>query len=356
MIKFDYLEDDLHNCKLCEWRCGVDRLAELDKEKNINLKKSEVGVCGCSIPLVASSQLHPALPASYDAFLTGCNFRCLFCQNWPISMFDHSKKVKTTDIEGYYKPEHWAELALVNLMSDQARLIGADRLFFTGGEPTCSLPWVEEVVRAARQLVPTVKVNFDTNGFLTIQSLRRVLEFTNSITYDLKAFNPELFSALTGANVKPILRNLKDIIKNAFEKIWEVRVMVIPGVHDEDIAPICKFLSDLNPKLKINFLAFLPNFVLEKYLGATEELLDHCVAVALEYNLENATWSGCPGLGGKLPDEFNKVAINPELPKNVALLSRFASLSGCSQVKRNCGTCSMKKDCKLKRYKANVLK
>ena len=126
-------------------------------------------------------------------------------------MATHSARDTSRNIEGYYDPRTWAQLALVYLSSAEARLINADRLFFTGGEPTCSLPWVDEVVREARVLSPGVKVNFDTNGFLTKQSLNRVLEFTTSITYDLKAFGPELFSALTGAKVEPVLRNLKYI-------------------------------------------------------------------------------------------------------------------------------------------------
>ncbi len=36
-----------------------------------------------------------------------------------------------------------------------------------------------------------LKVNFDTNRYLTSVSLEKVLKFTTSITYDIKAFNDD---------------------------------------------------------------------------------------------------------------------------------------------------------------------
>ncbi len=347
MVKFDYLEPDLRSCKLCEWRCGVDRLAE-----NIRIedKKIKTGVCGSTVPKVASSQLHPAPPASYDAFLAGCNFRCLFCQNWSVSMFDENNPDSVHDIEGYYPPMQWAELALASLTSDRARLINADRLFFTGGEPTCALPWVEEVVNYAHQIIPDTKVNYDTNGFLTKDSLNRVLEFTTSITFDVKAFNPELFKILTGANVKPVLRNLKFIIKNALEKLWEIRVMVIPGVHEQDVPGLCKFLADINPGVNLNFLAFRPNFIMEEYFGATDELLEYCISTAYEYGLKNVSWSGLPNISGYIPKKVEKIIKNTQLPKNIALPTGFKILGGCDVEPRNCGTCVNRDDCSIKKY------
>jgi len=343
MVDLDYLESDLHSCKLCNWRCGVDRL------------DGEIGVCGSTIPLVACSQLHPAPPASFDAFLTGCNFRCLFCQNWSISMFDQEDHDQNfnREIEGYYNPEHWAELALAYLSSLDARSIKADRLFFTGGEPTCSLPWVEAVVQAARQIIPETKVNYDTNGFLTKDSLKRVLEFTDSITYDLKAFHQGLFGAMTGANVKPVLRNLKHIIKNAFDLLWEVRVMVIPGVHEDDIEDMCAYLADLDNRVPLNFLAFRPNFIMEEYYGAGEKMLDHCVKVAKSVGLTNVSWSGIPNLDGSLPNKVKRFIKNNDsnISENIAIPMGFANSFGCKEVIRNCGACRQKLNCSIKKYK-----
>ncbi|UCH89108.1 MAG: radical SAM protein, partial [Thermoplasmata archaeon] len=270
--ELDYLSTDLSSCTLCEWNCEAARL------------DGEVGLCGITVPEVSSSQLHPAPPASYDAFLTGCSFRCIYCQNWPVAHYPANKYYDV--IEGYYPPSEWAELALANLAGSTAKLMGADRLFFTGGEPTCSLPWVEAVIAAARAVEPGIKVNFDTNGYMTLESLSRILKFSDSITFDIKAFDPHLFSALTGADVEVVLRNVEHIAQAAAEKLWEFRILVIPHLHDDDITDLCGFIAGLDPKLPVNFLAFRPNFVLVEHPWTSRKFMQDCVKTAQKAGLE----------------------------------------------------------------------
>jgi pyruvate formate lyase activating enzyme len=338
MPDYSFLEPDLSSCKLCEWRCGVDRL------------NGEVGVCGITIPKVYSSQLHPAPPASFDAFMVGCNFRCLFCQNWPVSMFNEEQNLNSNYIEGYYKPHTWAELGISCLSQAEAKTINADRLFFTGGEPTCSLPWIEEVVNRALELKPGTKVNFDTNGYLSKTSMDRVIEFTTSITYDLKAYDPKLFQALTGANVKPVLRNLKHIVKFAPEKLWEVRVMVIRGIHENDVEDMCKFLVDLDPKIKIHFLAFRPNFVMEFFNGANETLLNHCKQMAVEQGLNNIKTSGITGVIQKPPDHSIHLLSEQYKQEPSSILFSIADSHDCLRKDVYCSICSKLMNCPIRKY------
>lgn len=57
-----------------------------------------------------------------------------------------------------------------------------------------------------RKLAPDMKVNFDTNGYLTHARIRKVLKFTTSITYDIKAFNDEVILALNLEGVIEIVK------------------------------------------------------------------------------------------------------------------------------------------------------
>ena len=338
---YNYLEDDLSHCSLCEWECGVDRL------------DGEVGVCGITLPEVASSQLHPAPPASFDAFMTGCNFRCLFCQNWLISTYPANSAAVERGVEGYYEPRSWAELGVANLNSAYAKAMNADRLFFTGGEPTCSLPWVEAVVEHARGIDKTIKVNYDTNGYMTKKSLGRVLAIATSITYDIKAYDEKLFRALTGAEVEPVLRNAEYIGKHAKDKLWEFRVMVIPGVHEQDVDGLTSFIAGIDPVLPVNFLAFRPNFVMEKHPGASRKLMGLCVETAEKNGLENVTWSGQIGIKGDVP-----TGVKDRMKESdaVELVTAYASEYGCvSPQERQCGQCKKINDCKIKKYQPSSI-
>jgi pyruvate formate lyase activating enzyme len=330
-----YLEASLSSCRLCEWECKVNRL------------DNEVGVCGITIPEVASSQLHPAPPASFDAFMTGCSFRCLSCQNWPVANYPANDYYDV--IEGYYEPSAWAELAVSAMNSSAAHRIGADRLFFTGGEPTCSLPWVEAVVESARKLEPKMKVNFDTNGYMTKDSLNRILGFTDSITFDLKAFDPNLFRALTGAEVEPVLRNLEHIVQRAPDKLWEVRVLVIPRLHDRDIEGLCNFLAGLDENLPLNFLAFRPNFVMNEHTWTSRQFMDQCIQTAKQAGLQKVSCSG------RTVEHSQGSSKHTDKPPAMAALD-YARSAGCIQTEdRSCGSCSSVNKCLVKRFQTEDL-
>ena len=177
----DYLKD-LEKCELCEHRCKVNRL------------KNETGVCRMTTPVVASAALHPAPPESYTVFTAGCNLKCLNCQNWTISQYPDNGLMQ----RGYQDPYQLALECVDQLNSLSAERMGADRIFFSGGEPTIHLPYIEKVVSEATKINPNTRINFDTNGYMTLESLLKVLAFTTSITFDLKAYRDELHLALTG--------------------------------------------------------------------------------------------------------------------------------------------------------------
>lgn len=300
--------NDLESCELCEWRCGVNRL------------KGQRGVCGVGMPEIVASMLHPAPPSSYDAFLAGCNFRCLGCQNYTISMCREQGT--------FIPPDRWAEQGIAALASREGRLIGADRLFFTGGEPTCSLPWVEAVAECC-----TLPVNFDTNGFMTLSSLERILSFSDSLTFDIKAVTPEIHLLLTGAPVEPVKRNCAYVVEHALEKVYEFRSVVYPGMVAE-ARKVAQFLANLCMDAPLCFLAFRPNFVLDRTRGTTTAELREALTFARSAGLHRVTWSGILDIPGEKAGEkaFEDLAL----------------LAGCEKPgeKRLC-TCH---ECKLREY------
>jgi pyruvate formate lyase activating enzyme len=313
----DFLKE-LASCNLCEHRCGVNRL------------KGEKGVCSMLMPEVASCTLHPAPPRSYTVFMAGCNFKCLNCQNWTISQYpDNSMRML-----GYIEPKFLASQCVYHIHSYEGMLIGADRIFFSGGEPTIHLPYIEEVVKEARKIDKTTKVNFDTNGFLTEKSLERVIDFADSITFDIKAYTDETHRAITGAPVFPVLRNAKIVVKKAKQKLWEFRILVIPKFNEMDIQPLTKFIASLDTDVGVCFLTFRPNFVLHELKGATVELMNRCVEIAKQNGLRNAHWSGFPSIGGVLKDDINS----------------FAKDAGCITYPRDCRNCKQRYSCKVKRF------
>lgn len=212
-----------------------------------------------------------------------------------------------------------------------------------------SLPYIEKVVEEARKLDENMKVNYDTNGFLTPESLERVLKFTTSITYDIKAYHDDVHRALTGAPVEPVLRNAKYIAENAKEKLWEFRVLLIPQLNEMEIKPIAKFLVRIDEELPLNFLAFRPNFALENHPGAPRKLMEKAVKIAEKAGLKNVSWSGQPDIP-RVPLEGKAEEYEREGAK---LAGYHAKKLGCITHPRSCGDCIFQQKCPIKNYKAS---
>jgi putative pyruvate formate lyase activating enzyme len=82
------------NCELCPRQCGVNR------------RKGERGFCRAPLrPVVYSAQPHfgeeRPLVGKYGSgtiFLSNCNLRCVFCQNWPIAHEGRGKEMEDEDL------------------------------------------------------------------------------------------------------------------------------------------------------------------------------------------------------------------------------------------------------------------
>jgi pyruvate formate lyase activating enzyme len=332
MTAQDYLEE-LAKCELCEHYCGVNRLA------------GEVGVCRVLLPAVASATLHPAPPESYTVFMAGCNFKCLHCQNWSISQFpDNGYRQR-----GYEDPNKLAAECINQLHSVSAGQMGADRIFFSGGEPTIHLPYIERVVAAARKIKPDTKVNYDTNGYMTEQSLKRILAFATSVTYDLKAYHDDVHCALTGVSSGPVLRNAKYIGRHAVAKLWEYRIVVIPEVNESEIEPLVKFIADIDPLLQVCFLSFRPNFVLERHIGANRDVMNRCVEIAKSIGLKNAYWSGYAGISGNIKKVVDEIK-DSYTSAGAQIAGSYAYDAGCQTHPRRCISCGSNQACAVKKY------
>lgn len=326
-------EADLKECILCEHRCGIDRMS------------GELGVCRVAGPVVASRTLHPAPPESYTIFVAGCNFKCLGCQNWTISQFPDNRM----EVDGYVEPDSLAFESVRKLESPAGMLMSADRIFFSGGEPTIHLPYIERVVSEARRIRPALKVNFDTNGFMTEESLKRVLSFTTSLTFDIKAFYDDTMRAITGAPVEPVLRNAEIVAKTASEKLWEIRIVAIPEINEEDIEPLCSFLASLSRDLPVCFLSFRPNYVLDEHQGATTELLTRCVEQAKAAGLRNVTYAGMTNIPGMIAFSSGEAEGAYER-RGARIGAAYARSKGCTTHPRDCSGCSSMSRCPLKKY------
>jgi len=299
---------EFEDCKLCEWKCGVNR-------------KEEVGVCNVKMPEIAYTCLAQSL-RSYSITFLGCNFRCLYCNAYRLSQYPDTNWF----YRGYVDPEEMAKEAV-----DKIRKAGIERMSFTGGEPSIHLPYIEEVVKEAKKMMPELKIGFTTNGFETEESMKRVVNMCSYITLEINAINNNTHLALSGAPVEPVLRNAEYLIKNK-NKVRAFKTVVIPKINDKEIEDIAEFIASFDPSIPYHLIGFRPSFMLYYHPGPSKRELEEIGRTCKKY-LENVTW------GGEYPKEveFDE--------SGAALAMKYAELAGCVSKDRNCGRCGMNKKC-----------
>ncbi len=141
----------LDSCELCKRKCRVNR------------NSGEIGVCG-----VSGLRFNSAFPhfgeesffvPSYTIFFSGCNFKCVFCQNWIISQKREGQDISVE------------ELSRIMLKANSFK-----NLNLVGGSPAPFFPWILDALQKTELKVPVV---WNSNFFMSEKSmdlLNRVID------------------------------------------------------------------------------------------------------------------------------------------------------------------------------------
>ncbi len=189
-------------------------------------------------------------------FFYGCNFDCLFCQNWEHK--DISKGVEVT-------VERFMEMARNPLITC---------ICFFGGSPEPQLPFA---IKASRQAVEgskgkVLRICFEWNGCgnkgLVEKAAEISLESGGNIKFDLKTYNRDLSLALCGVDNKRAYENFKLIAEKFYNErpgipLLTATTLLVPGYVDrEEVEEIATFISDLNPAIPYSLLIFHPQYMM----------------------------------------------------------------------------------------------
>ncbi|MHC1586532.1 MAG: radical SAM protein [Candidatus Hecatellaceae archaeon] len=213
--------------------------------------------------------------ANLAVFFYGCNFNCLFCQNW-------SHK----DIGGQH-PISLERLAK-KVLEDQSYTC----ICYFGGSPEPQLPFAIEFSRRIREEAPNriMRICFEWNGcgnpHLVRQCAELAFESGGIIKFDLKAFSPELSLALSGVPNKRAYENFEAIYHEFYEERKEVPILtattlLVPGYVDEfEVEAIARFLAGLNPEIPYSLLVFHPDFEMADLPITPREQVERCFQAA----------------------------------------------------------------------------
>lgn len=159
-------------CFACPVKCGANR-------------SEKAGYCGVKEMRVAKYYLHPFeepcisfSKGSGTVFFTGCNLKCVFCQNFELSRAQRGMSVSPARLADIFKELEDA---------------GADNISLV--TPSHIIAELEKTFKIYRPKIPVV---YNSGGYDSVESLKRVDEYIDIYLPDLKFYSPFLSKRYTG--------------------------------------------------------------------------------------------------------------------------------------------------------------
>ena len=228
------LQGFLKECRLCPRECGVNRL------------EGEVGYCGASSELKVSSasphfgEERPLVGhhGSGTIFLTYCNLRCIFCQNYDISHLERGEPMTP----------HEMALAMVKLQEKGCHNIN----FVT---PTHYAPQIIASLPKAIEMGLRVPIVYNCSGYESMEVIQLLEGVVDIYMPDVKFMDEKYSKRFSNAPdypevIKKVLkemhRQVGDLTTNSkgiAERGLLIRHLVMPGGVASSEA-ILKFIAE----------------------------------------------------------------------------------------------------------------
>jgi putative pyruvate formate lyase activating enzyme len=244
-------------CRVCPRLCSVDRLAD---ERGL-CRIGRRAMVASHFPHFGEEDCLRGWKGSGTIFFSGCNLRCVFCQNYDVSW-----KVQGEEVSG-------ARLARMML---ELQAHGCHNINWV--TPEHVVPQILEALPLALGGGLRLPIVYNTSSYDSPDSLRLMEGVVDIYMPDVKLWTREHARRYLGkreyadvmrANVKEMHRQVGDVVldeRGLARRGLIVRHLVMPGLLDETEA-ILRFVADeLGPDTYVNLMGqYYPAGRTEKY-------------------------------------------------------------------------------------------
>jgi putative pyruvate formate lyase activating enzyme len=298
----------LSKCECCPRRCGVNRLQGKTGFCRVGpgIEISHAGLHFGEEPPISGSK------GSGTIFFSGCNLRCVFCQNYQISQEFRQGRTRTLTTD---------ELASEMLLLQEQ---GAHNINFVS--PSHMMFQTADAIEAAKKKGLALPVVYNSNGYDSVDALRQIRGLVDIYLPDIKYLDNELgkkFSAVDDyAGIVPgvlleMLDQAGDLKMNddgiAVRGLL-VRHLVLPG-QMENSRRCLDLLAGMSPDIHVSIMSqYSPQYRAGTYpeinRTLTDDEYDEIICYALELGLENAFIQKLESQAHYLPDFDQKRPFN----------------------------------------------
>jgi len=176
------------------------------------------------------------------AWLSGCQFRCVFCHNPDTWKLTNGTPVKLE-----------RAIEVVNQYRNSLRTMKGG-LTISGGEPLMQYRFLSKLFPEIKKL--GVHTTLETNGYFGDRLTDADLDSIDLIMLGLKAIEPDLNKRLTGMENKPVHDFARRLAARK-HPIW-IRFVVVPGWTDnmDETGRMADFAAELGNVQRVDVLPF----------------------------------------------------------------------------------------------------
>lgn len=238
--------------------------------------------CAVHLDPVEKKPLFHFLPATaaFSIATTGCNFRCLNCQNWEISQ---SKPHEVRHVE-LFPPDVVAA----------AQKSGAASIAYTYSEPITFYEYTLDTATAARAV--GIRNLLISAGYIRTEPLRQLCRVLDGANVNLKSFSDGIYRKLNGGRLKPVLETFETLHAEGVH--FEMTNLVVPGYVDDPamVREMCRWiLAHLGPDHPLHFSRFFPRYRLDRLAATPVATLEQCRDIALAEGIRYVYIGNVPG-------------------------------------------------------------
>ena len=213
-----------NGCTLCPRACGAQR-GETEGH----------GVCGVgTLPRIARAGLHmweePCISGTRGSgavFFSGCGLRCIFCQNEEISHGGVGESVSIPRLAEIFRELEESGAHNINLVT--------------------AAQFVPAVIAALDLYRPNIPIVYNSSGYESIDTLRRLEGYIDIYLPDYKYIDPQMAKLLSGAADYPeaALRAIREMVRQTGPAVYDaegimtrgtqIRHLVLPGLTGDSM-------------------------------------------------------------------------------------------------------------------------
>lgn len=277
------MKDLLNTCILCPRNCKANR------------NHNKVGFCNMNYELTVSrASLHfweepiiSGINGSGTVFFSGCNLKCVFCQNYSISHNNFGKKISIERLSEIFLELQQQGANNINLVT-----------------PTHFVPPIIEAIKKAKKNGLNIPIVYNSSGYESIETIKLLKGYIDIYLPDFKYFDNKYALKYSKCNnyLEAVTTSLEEMIKQVGSPQFNkegmlikgiiVRHMMLPGLLEDSKRIIHYLIDKYNDKIFISIMnQYTPTNNLEQYpeLNKTvdDKDYDQLINYAMDLGIKN---------------------------------------------------------------------